>query len=861
MGLFTKTQLETINKTAVKSKTFVDSKPSKSINSVNTELAKMTKNVQEYFSDSKAILITSKEDLHNYITKAIEVGYCGIDTETTGLDRQNDTIVGASLYYPGSNECYIPMKHLVPIFDEPYKNQLSYEEVGLEFQRFVDASTKMIFANADFDLAMIYKDLKVDMNDICFYDVILAWRCLKEDERDNSLKGLYMKYVMKGKGNPMKFSDFFSPKLFPYSKPDVAKLYAANDAKITYELFRWQLPYLTKSNPKCQKNRLESIADLVWNVEFPLIKICQNMHRTGMYIDNNVAKKLLDKYENAQKKETEKLMDMVSDILKSTSFNPSSFEKVPFRSVEEFNPKSQQHVKYLLYDIIGMPVGKSGQSTDKSILKEMNTPLTNQILAVRSVETLINSFVSKLPNVTTSDNRIHGRFNQIGARTGRMSGADPNLQNIPSKSNDIRHMFRATPGYVMISSDYSQQEPKLTAYVSKDKHMIEAFQNGKDIYATIASMAFHVPYEMCLENNPITGEYQPDGYKRRSNAKSIVLGITYGMSVQTIGSQIFGGDATMSDDDKTKEAQSIYDAVLNAFPNLKALMKNAQKMATKYGYVETILGRRRHIPEMQLKPFEFKALPNYVNPDIDPLDVETLVDKSDIPKRIVDELENEFRNYKYFGQIANRQNELYQQGIKVINNKKKITDASRKCVNSIIQGSAAEQTKMAILMLENNEEWKEIGGRLLVPVHDELIAEVPIDKWEEGGNLLKRMMLEAASFLPFDSKCDVTTTLRWYGVEYPCKYKKPKSLDDLNPDEIKWIQWHLYDLEYILPVYENEDGTKLKGDPAIGINGIYSDEMDSMISDYCNLYKISREDFIEHIDYFVLNGVLPDKNL
>ena len=219
MGLFTKTQLETINKTAVKSKTFVDSKPSKSINSVNTELAKMTKNVQEYFSDSKAILITSKEDLHNYITKAIEVGYCGIDTETTGLDRQNDTIVGASLYYPGSNECYIPMKHL-------------------EFQRFVDAGTKMIFANADFDLAMIYKDLKVDMNDICFYDVILAWRCLKEDERDNSLKGLYMKYVMKGKGNPMKFSDFFSPALFPYCKPEVAKLYAANDAKITYELFK-----------------------------------------------------------------------------------------------------------------------------------------------------------------------------------------------------------------------------------------------------------------------------------------------------------------------------------------------------------------------------------------------------------------------------------------------------------------------------------------------------------------------------------------------------------------------------------------------------------------------------------------------
>lgn len=111
-----------------------------------------------------------------------------------------------------------------------------------------------------------------------------------------------------------------------------------------------------------------------------------------------------------------------------------------------------------------------------------------------------------------------------------------NLQNIPSHAEDIRHMFRATPGYVLMSSDYSSQEPRLTAYVSGDPKMIEAFQKGRDIYATIASVAFKLPYEKCLEFNPDTGEYQADGKARRSEAKSIVLGelLSYAPSTEAL---------------------------------------------------------------------------------------------------------------------------------------------------------------------------------------------------------------------------------------------------------------------------------------------------------------------------------------
>lgn len=384
--------------------------------------------------------------------------------------------------------------------------------------------------------------------------------------------------------------------------------------------------------------------------------------------------------------------------------------------------------------------------------------------------------------------------------------------------------------------------------------MIDAFQHNKDIYATIASLAFNLPYEKCLEFHPETGEYQPDGKARRGEAKTIVLGITYGRSVVTIGDQLFGKDKTMSDEEKTKKAQGIYDAVLNAFPNIRALMIQAQNDAATKGYVETILGRRRHIPDMQLPEFEFKAMPGYVNPDIDPLDVNTLHNKSEIPERIISQLTKEFKSYKYYGQIVKRTKQLNEEKIKVVNNRQRITEASRQCVNSIIQGSAAELTKMAILKLESDPRWKAIGGRLLVPVHDELICEVPMDKAEEGGKLLSEIMSSAGDFLPFSISCDVETSYRWYGMSYPCPYPEAKSIDTVEPEEIKWLQYHLFECEYSLPVYKDENGEEPRGDAALGVNGIVSDEMDKAIRDYMNRYRITSDQFIEHIKNKVTNG-------
>lgn len=847
MSLFNSSQMARINEVAERTKQLNKEKPKAvRVSTVNAELNEMSKAVQEYFKDSKAILIRTKDQLHDYVTSCIESGYAGIDTETTGLDRQNDWIVGASLYYPGGVECYIPMKHLVPIFESPYKGQLSYEEVSEEFKRMEKSNIRLIFANADYDLAMIYKDLKVDFCDRFYYDVILAWRCLKENELHNDLKFLYNKYVLKGKGDPKRFSDFFSVKLFPFSDPEIAKLYAANDAKITYDLFKWQLPYVTESHPKCKKAHLEAISRLIWDLEMPMVKVCQNMHRTGMYIDKNVANALKKRYREDYNKEMKKLQDMVQEIIDSSTVSYSG--KRPFTNGSDFNPGSPPQVKYLVYDLLQVPKGNSS-GTGKEVLNEINLPVTNQILKVRSLSVLINTFVDKLPNSVARDGRIHGQFKQIGADTGRMSSAEPNLQNIPSHAVDIRHMFRATPGYVMLGSDFSQQEPKLTAFVGDIKEMCEGFAHGKDAYALIASVSFNMPYEKCLEFHPDTHEYQPDGKARRSEAKSILLGVLYGRSIPSIADQLYGKRDDMTDEQKQKAAQKVFDAVMNAFPGLRNLMINTQNHASQYGYTETILGRRRHLPDMQLPEFEFKAMKGYVNPDVDPLDVSTLENRDEIPKHVVDDLKKEFGKYKYYGQIAKRTKQLYEEEhIRVINNRPKINDATRQCVNSVVQGSAADLTKMAILNLCNNKRWQEIGGRLLVPVHDELITEVPEQYAKEGAKILSDCMCGAASFMPFPITCDVETSYRWYGMEYPCPYPKPESLTDYKSDEIKWIQYHLVEMEYKLPVYKDENGEKPRGDAAKGVNGVESPEMKADIDDYIKSRHISLEEFIDYIE-------------
>ena len=444
-SLFNQAELDQINAIAAKSKAVlqpVQQAPKRSA-SIQAALNESTQAVLEYFKDSPAILITSKEQLHDYITHVIEAGICGIDTETTGTDKVRDTVVGFSLYYPGGTECYIPCKHRT-LVETYYKNQLSYEDCHEELQRLVDAKVKLVFANADFDLAFFYKDFGIDFIPIFYYDVQTAWRCLKENEPDNRLKTLYWKYPNKGQGDPKSFSDLFDPKYFPYSKPEVAKLYAANDAKITYELYRWQLPYVTPSHPKCQKHHLEKIAKLVWEIEMPMVRVCALMHRYGLYLDMDTNPVLVKKYHALLDKENKILCDMVQEIMDQS--DSLTVSKSPFKTGDQFNKGSDPHVKYLFNTFLNLGLAQ----TNKETLATVNLPIAKQLLKVRSLSTNINGFVDKMPREAGADGRVHSTFVSVGADTGRMAAKNPNTQNIPSHLIDIRHQFRATPSRMMV---------------------------------------------------------------------------------------------------------------------------------------------------------------------------------------------------------------------------------------------------------------------------------------------------------------------------------------------------------------------------------------------------------------------------
>lgn len=490
MGLFSAALTDQINEIAAKSNETAEAVAAVNTRSMNDDLNMMSKKVMDYFKDSPAILISTKEELHNYVDKCIETGYAGIDTETTGLDRIHDHVVGASLYTPGLPECYIPIKHLVPIFDTLYKNQLTYEEVGEEFQRLVDGNVKLIFANADFDIAMIYKDIKVDTIPAFYYDVITAWRCLKENEPDNSLKGLYAKYVKKGQIDPQKFSDFFSPKLFPNCKPQVAALYAANDAKITYELFLWQLPYVTKTHEKCQKHHLEKIADLVWNIEFPLVAVCAHLHRRGVFLDDSIAIPLHERYTIALHNDEAELARCIQELIDTKDI--VSNRNRPFRSGSDFNPNSNPHVKYLVNQLLG----SSAKSTGKEILKEINKPSTKAVLKVRGDVKLLSTYVDKLPRVVGPDHRIHSTFKAIGADTGRMCIAEGTMITILNGTKKIEDIV---PGDLVYCYD---DEGNLQ--LSKVKNLWKTGENRECV--TIkwqSSGSGDIGYLTCTPEHPI----------------------------------------------------------------------------------------------------------------------------------------------------------------------------------------------------------------------------------------------------------------------------------------------------------------------------------------------------------------------
>ena len=302
----------------------------------------------------------------------------------------------------------------------------------------------------------------------------------------------------------------------------------------------------------------------------------------------------------------------------------------------------------------------------------------------------------------------------------------------------------------------SQQEPKVMTQMCQDPKMIKAYQEGKDLYAEIAALSFNTTYENCLEFRP-DGTTNSEGKNRRSQAKSILLGVLYGRGVPSIAEQL---------GTTTKKAQAIKDSVFKGFPAIPQFESDSLNMARELGYVTTLWGRKRRLPDLQLPEYEFEWKDG-APPDDDLLDFDFMNE----PEYNTDEVPEDKVNYYwdkldkvYFKDKQKVKDEALKEGIRIIDNGGKIKDAERQCVNARIQGSAADMSKLAMILVGNDERLKELGFRLLIPVHDELIAECPIENAKECSERFAMLMSKAAGDkLQIPIKCDVEITRAWYG--------------------------------------------------------------------------------------------------
>lgn len=702
-------------------------------------------------------IITTVDDLNKYFCSCYENGVISIDTETTGLDPLTDKIVGLCIYTPNQKPAYVPINHVSYITGARVENQLTEGQVAGQLKWLIARSDlDIIMFNAKFDIRVIRNQLGVK-NIYCTWDCYLAGRLLNENEESKGLKSLHQKYVLNGQEDEFKFDALFKGVTADKIPINTFYLYAAHDAVITYELYEYQKKYLyydSTASPD-DRNGMNGVSWVFFNIEMPCIKIVCDMEDTGVKFDFEYQQKLSEKYNRLLEEKT-------AEFYKLCSMYDNKIEDYKRKNTNHkldtpINIGSPTQIAILLYDIIGIepPDPKNPRGTGEAILQKIDNPIAKAILDYREMSKLVSTYIDKLPNcVNPKDGRIHCSFNQYGADTGRFSSSDPNLQNIPSHNKDIRKMFVASDGYVLMSSDYSQQEPKVMTQMCGDPKMIKAYQEGKDLYAEIAALSFNTTYENCLEFRP-DGTTNPDGKSRRSQAKSILLGVLYGRGVPSIAEQL---------GTTTKKAQAIKDSVFKGFPAIPKFEEDSKNMALSLGYVTTLWGRKRRLPDLSLDEFVF-SWKNGSPPDNDLLNFEEEQGPEEI--EVPEEIKLKYlRRLKNCWGIQKRKifNDALMEGIKILDNGAKIADAERQCVNARIQGSAADMSKLAMILVGNDERLKELGFRLLIPVHDELIAECPEENVKECSERFAELMSKAAQGkLTIPIKCDVEITREWYG--------------------------------------------------------------------------------------------------
>ena len=313
--------------------------------------------------------------------------------------------------------------------------------------------------------------------------------------------------------------------------------------------------------------------DRLYNdIEFPLAQVLADMTRTGVLVDRAGIEQF-----------GEKLRQELAQVLDRIHMETGS---------DSFNPNSPKQLGEMLFDTMGLPHGKKtqrGWSTDAETLESLRDyPLVEDVLEYRAYQKLNSTYVEGLLKVIGEDGRIHSTFNQTEARTGRLSSDNPNLQNIPIRTelgSQLRAYFIAKPGCVLVDADYSQIELRILAHITGDEHMQQAFLNGEDIHRSTAAKIYGIPQS----------EVTP---RLRSSAKAINFGIMYGKGAYSLSKDI---GVTV------KEADAFLKNYLDAFPKVSGYMDKTIADAKKRGYVSTLFGRRRALPELASSNFNVRS--------------------------------------------------------------------------------------------------------------------------------------------------------------------------------------------------------------------------------------------------------------
>ena len=551
-------------------------------------------------------------------------GIIALDTETTGLE-EDASIVGFSFSFEEGVAYYAPL-------EAGGRSYLSPESVRALFDEFLASGRlSVVNQNVKYDLKTIW-NLGSDIKNILFDTMIAAW-LLDSNANVYNLDELSSRYLAH---QTIRYEDVVeNGQPFSSVPLDKAIAYAAEDSDIAYRLYKLFLPRLEE----------RSLMSVMEEYELPLIRILAGMERRGIHLS--------DERITALSRECgSRLGSLVSEIYRMAG--------------HEFNLNSTRQLSKVLFEELSLPAGKKtqyGYSTDTATLEGLRGvggKLIEHILEYRQLSKLMSTYIDVLPSLRDGNGRIHTSFLQTGTATGRLSSRNPNLQNIPVRTDEgrmIRSAFTPEDGFVFLSADYSQIELVVLAHMSGDEGLRSAFLSGTDVHKYTASMIFS------------KSVVEVDAQERRI-AKTINFGIMYGMSAFRLSNEL---------GISRKDASEFIRKYFERYSGVRAFVEKVNAYATEHGYVRTEAG---HIREIL--------------------------------------------------------------GIRSSNKVEK-AGAERVAVNTVIQGTAAEIMKKAMISIDKAISDSGLGSRMLLQVHDELIFEVPESEKDAMAALVKEKMEGAAS--------------------------------------------------------------------------------------------------------------------